>query len=476
MQSVSPRWWVALFVILVSGICMAATKPVRKPVPQYRTWTDASGSHTTRAAFVEVDEENVKLRKPDGTIISISLERLSKADQEWIAKQKPKVSAQVAEWPTFLGPNHDGKSPDKGLLKEWPSQGPPLAWKVNNIGTGYSSVTVAGGTVYVTGEIAEHLVLFAYDMAGHPKWRVDHGPDHWKQWPGSRASVTVDGDLLYLLGSTGGLGCYEAQTGRRKWTHTAQEFGGQPGNWGYAETVLIYENLAIFKPGGRNFMVAFDKINGRPVWTSQGVSAGPEYSSCIPIPSQDVPMIVTGSKQGLVCVNARNGAPLWSNPFAAGNTANCPTPAFSDGYVFWANGYNAGCVCVKLGPGGKASEAWQNRDMVCHHGGYVIDNGHIYGNHQNGWACLELATGKKVWDEKGVGKGSLCWADDMLYLFGEKSGEVALATCSPQGLSIKGKMKVAGDDLPSWAHPVVIGGQLFLRYGPNLYCFDVKVK
>ena len=89
------------------------------------------------------------------------------------------------------------------------------------------------------------------------------------------------------------------------------------------------------------------------------------------------------------------------------------------------------------------------------------------------WKCLDLKTGEKKWSERAVGKGSLCWADGMLYLFSEENGQAALATCSPEGLQIKGQVKVDGEG-PSWAHPVVIGGRLYLRYDKNLYCFDVK--
>jgi outer membrane protein assembly factor BamB len=72
-----------------------------------------------------------------------------------------------------------------------------------------------------------------------------------------------------------------------------------------------------------------------------------------------------------------------------------------------------------------------------------------------------------------VGKGSLCFADGMLYLFSESGGQAGLGTCSPSGLELKGKVKVEGKG-PSWAHPVVINGRLYLRYDDNLYCFDVK--
>ena len=74
-----------------------------------------------------------------------------------------------------------------------------------------------------------------------------------------------------------------------------------------------------------------------------------------------------------------------------------------------------------------------------------------------------------------MGKGSLCWADDMLYLYNEKDGTAGLATCTPTGLEMKGTFRVEGES-QSWAHPVVAGGRLYLRYDDNLYCFDVKAK
>jgi outer membrane protein assembly factor BamB len=120
-----------------------------------------------------------------------------------------------------------------------------------------------------------------------------------------------------------------------------------------------------------------------------------------------------------------------------------------------------------------AQEAWTTKDMVCQHGGYIIHEGHIYGNNEGGWSCIELATGKTVWQERAVGKGSVCFADEMLYLFAENGGRAGLATCSPDGLEMRGEFSVEGEE-KSWAHPVVIGGRLYLRYADNLYCFDVR--
>jgi len=385
------------------------------------------------------------------------------------------VSAAEAEWPGFRGANRDGKSPDTGLLKEWPAEGPALLWTNSGIGKGFSSVAVSGGTIFTSGDVDDKLTLFALDMDGNVKWKSEAGPAWTRSRPGARSTPTVDGGNVYLLSGSGVLGCYDARNGAPKWSRNAAEFGGRPGGWGYAESPLIYRDSVIFKPGGARCIVALDKNTGAEIWTSRGYAAGPEYSSCLAFSHGNTPMVVTGTKAGIVCLEARSGEVLWSNSFCADNTANCPTPAYSDGHVFWANGYGAGGICMRLESGGKASVAWTTKDMACHHGGYVIDNGYIYGDNGRGVSCLDLETGELKWRHRAVGKGSLCWADGMLYLFSEKDGQAALATCSPEGLEIRGMVKVDGEG-PSWAHPVVIGGRLYLRYDTNLYCFDVTGK
>ena len=388
-------------------------------------------------------------------------------------------AAAEGEWPCFHGPNRDAKSPDKGLLKEWPAGGPPLLWKYDGIGKGFSTVSVSGGMIYTTGDVGDRFVVFAFDMDGKPKWKIDHDVAWTKSSNlGARSTPTIDGGNLYIESGNGVVGCYDAKTGAKKWTRPLSEFGGKPGGWGYAESVLILGNLAIVTPGGKNCIVALNKTTGQPAWASTGFSAGAQYGGCLPFAFQNVPLIAAGTQAGLVCVDARSGALLWSDNFSANNTANCPTPAYADGHVFWANGYGKGGICMKLaGAGGKvaAQQAWTTKDMICHHGGYIIDNGYIYGNHEGGWSCLDLKTGEKKWNERGVGKGSILWADGMLYLFGESGGKVGLATCSPTGMQMKGQFSVAGSG-PSWAHPVVIGGRLYLRYDANLYCYDVKAK
>ncbi|MBM4037324.1 MAG: polyvinylalcohol dehydrogenase [Planctomycetes bacterium] len=379
------------------------------------------------------------------------------------------------DWPGWRGPNRDGKSLETGLLKEWPDGGPKLLWQVNDIGVGFSSVAVTGGTVYISGDKGGKLVVFALDLEGKQKWQAEHGekcggPD------GSRSTPVIDGGLLYIINGAGLIGCYDAKTGDKKWTREMKEFGGRRPGWSYSESVLIYKNLAIVTPGGPSCIVALDKATGEKVWASEGFNGGAQYGSCIAFTFEGVPLIVNGTHGGIVGVDARDGKVHFSDNWSAGNTANCTTPVYADGHVFWSNGYGKGGVCLKLkADGGKVSaeRAWTT-DFASHHGGYIVKDGYIYGD-TGRVACLDLKTGEKKWQAQGMGKGSLCYADGMLYLFGEGGGRAALATCSPEKMEIKGQVTVKGPgNVRSWAHPVVAGGRLYLRYDTNLYCFDVK--
>lgn len=389
----------------------------------------------------------------------------------------PALYADTGNWSCWRGPNRDGKSPATDLLKEWPQGGPDLLWSLDNLGDGFSTVSIADKVIYTSGDVDGNLILYAVNMNGSIKWKTPVDEAWIKNFPGARATPTIDKDKIYILSGHGKILCLHTDDGEKIWFKDLRALGGKSGGWGYSESVLIHGDKAVVKAGGNHFMIAFDKNSGDIQWKSEGFKAGPEYSSCVPFTFQNVPLIMTGSRSGIVCVAAHSGKIVWSNDWCAGNTANCPDPVYSDGLVFWSNGYGKGGICLRMEiSDGEfvAREAWKTKDLICHHGGYIIHKGYIYGNHNNGWTCLDLKTGKVIWKKKAIGKGSICFADEMLYLFNEK-GEAALATCSPEGIEIKGAFKVEGTHR-SWAHPVVIGGRLYLRYANNLYCFDIKAR
>ncbi len=214
-----------------------------------------------------------------------------------LAAAEKEAPAPATDWPGWRGPNRDGKSPDTGLLKEWPAGGPKLLWQADDIGKGYSSVAVSGGTVYITGDDEGKLRLFAFDLDGKKKWTVDVEPAWRGDHPGARATPTIDGGKLYLETAGGLVACLDAKSGKRIWSkHLVRDFGGGVPGWGYAESVLIYHNLAIVKPGGRNCLVALEKDTGAVKWMSKGFAGGAEYSSCIAVPYQNAHLVLTGTR------------------------------------------------------------------------------------------------------------------------------------------------------------------------------------
>jgi len=331
--------------------------------------------------------------------------------------------------------------------------------------------------VYTTGLIDDQLVISAFDIGGRLRWQVPHGPGWVRNHRGSRGTPAIDDGRLYLISGLGLLGCYDARTGRRQWAVDVPEtFQTKVGRWGCSESVLVYETLAIVTPGGRQCIVALDKRDGRTVWTGRAGATPAAYSSCIAFTHQDVPMIVNLMARSLVCVSAEDGRLLWQNERAASAPPGCPTPVYSNGYVFAASGNGNGGVCLRLSVTdgrGRATPVWDTKDMDCHHGGFVIVDGHIYGNHKRGWSCLDLETGEQKWWARGVGKGSICYADGMLYTYGEIGGRIALVVASPDGFSQVSTFRVPGRR-QSIAHPVVTGGTLYLRYDDTLYAYDVR--
>jgi outer membrane protein assembly factor BamB len=254
------------------------------------------------------------------------------------------------------------------------------------------------------------------------------------------------------------------------------DFNGKSSEWGYSESPLVMGEKLIVTPGGGSCLVALNKKTGEKIWASSGLNDQADHASGIAVEVEKRPVIIQSLAGGMVGIDAADGKFLWRCKRAVGGAA-CATPVHADGFAFAATGYNNGGACVKLAvEDGKvtAKQLWDTKEMVCHHGGYVIHEGHIYGNHNNGWSCLDLKTGEKKWFEKGVGKGSICYADGMLYTLGE-NGRMGLVEATPTGFVSKGEFKLRPKN-HAWANPVVSGGRLYLRLDATLYCYDVRAE
>ncbi|NCY02677.1 MAG: alcohol dehydrogenase, partial [Planctomycetia bacterium] len=123
-------------------------------------------------------------------------------------------SSPESGWPQFRGPRRDGVSTERGLLAEWPAEGPRVLWSADGLGRGYSSPVIVGSRIYLTGDVEGELRLWAMDREGKRLWEQKHGLAWMQPYPGARATPTYSAGRLYLLNAHGRLGCFEAESGK----------------------------------------------------------------------------------------------------------------------------------------------------------------------------------------------------------------------------------------------------------------------
>ena len=387
------------------------------------------------------------------------------------------MAQTAALWPQWRGPNRDGISKETGLLKQWPAEGPPLAWKVTGAGRGYSSFSISNGKLYTMGLRGDREFVVAFDVAsGKEAWATAHGSAFRNdRGDGPRGTPTVDGDRVYALGGDGDLSALDARTGKIIWTkNVLKEFGGSNITWGISESPLVLGNKLLVNPGGPNAsIVALNKADGSVIWKSQSDRAG--YSSGIPVEINGATQVVFFTSERVVGLDSKEGHLLWGYSRPSNNVANVATPIVRANRVFISSDYGAGGGVVEIKPDNKAQEIWFTKDMRNHHSSSVLIGDYLYGFSSAILTAIKFDTGEIAWRDRSVGKGSLVYADGHLYCFSE-NGVVGLVEASPAGYKEKGRFRIPQDSLPTWTHPVVAGGRLYLRDQDTIYAFDVKEK
>ena len=390
--------------------------------------------------------------------------------------------APAGDWPQWQGPDRNGVSKESGLLSQWPATGPQLLWMNSNLGIGYGSIAVKGERIFVQASNRKQSLVISLNRAdGRPVWSKPLGlAGDNDRGSGPRGTPTVDGDLLYVLTESGDLACLKTADGAIVWQRNIlKEFRARNIPWLISESPLVDGNHVIVTPGGRNAtLVALDKMTGNTVWTSMGLSDEAGYASPIAADVQGVRVVMTLTGSAGVGVRASDGKLMWRYPRVANNTANIATPIFRENKVFYTSNYGTGGALLELTAQGgdvKAREVYFTSDMQNHHGGVVLVNGYLYGFNNLILTCLDFATGKTMWRNRSVGKGSLVYADGHLYIQSEDN-VVGLAEATPSGYKETGRFTIKDQGLPSWAHPVVSGGMLYIRNQGILAAYNIKAK
>jgi outer membrane protein assembly factor BamB len=392
------------------------------------------------------------------------------------------AAVQAADWPQWQGPDRTRISKETGLLKEWPTGGPRLVWTANNLGTGYGSMAVAGDRVFLQGARGANSVVIALNRPdGKEVWSKPLGPIETRmrtpQGAGPRGTPTIDGDRMYVLTENGDLACLKTD-GSPVWQlNIVKEFGGSQLQWMISESPLVDGPHVVVSPGGPGAgMVKLDKMTGKTVWTSKELGDTAAYSSITVADVQGVRTYMTFTAQAGVGVRASDGKLMFRCKKAANGVANIATPIFYDNKVFFTSGYGAGAGLLDLtAKNGEviANEVYHTTNMKNHHGGVVLVDGYVYGFNDLILTCLEFGTGKLMWRDRSVGKGSVTYADGHLYVQSENN-MVGLAEASPAGYREKGRFEIPDKGQMSWAHPVISDGRLYVRNQDTLLVYDIK--
>jgi outer membrane protein assembly factor BamB len=378
-------------------------------------------------------------------------------------------------------------------LKSWPAAGPNLLWSNLELGKGYSSPSFGANTIYITGLSGNDDILYGLSMDGKTLWKTLMGRAWKGSNPESRSTPTVEGNKVYTCSGNGDLACIDGTNGKVIWSYKASELNkGSYGTWGIAESLLIDGDKIYFSPGGpETMMIALNKTTGNIIWKSVSLNDMPGYVSTILINYAGKKMVIGVSLGHIFGVDATNGEILWKVPHEQSSDPNlrqwdlikCTTPLFEDGMVYVTGGYDTGGMMIKIGYDAKSAKVvWTDPVLDNHHGGVVLVNGYIYGsnwinNNTGNWCCIDWKTGKKMWEQAWMCKGSIISAEGMLYIYEERKGNVGLLKATPEKFDLVSSFKVnQGEAGPYWAHPVIHHGILYLRHTNALMAYNIKAK
>ena len=235
-------------------------------------------------------------------------------------------------------------------------------------------------------------------------------------------------------------------------------------------------------------MVALNKTDGSLVWKTKSLGGAKAYASPVLINHNGKDMVLAQTSENIIGINPLNGEILWSynliqyHERSQGKGAQTNPPIYTMAKFLSPAAMIIREYCFHLHDDGKSVRLkWKNETIDTHHGGVVLVDGNLYGsNWQNNakgrWTSVNWETGKTNWEQDWHNKGSIIYADGMLYLYEEKSGNVALVKPDAEKLNIISTFKIEDGAGPHWAHPAIYDGRLFIRHGDALMVYDVTEK
>ncbi len=382
------------------------------------------------------------------------------------------------DWPQFRGVQRDGISAETGLADSWPASGPKELWRIP-LGEGFSGISVVGDRLYTlfaaTEGEAQIEVAAAFDVAtGKELWRTRLGERFDNEFgDGPRATPTVNGDTVYVLGSRGDLAALSASDGKARWKTSLPElFGCEVPTFGFSTSPLADGDQLVVEAGGRDgkAYAALNIKNGKVKWTFG--DGRPGYNSPLKVEMNGKTRYVYVNGQNLACID-RTGKEVWKHEWPEGETHAIPVRV-APNRLFASGAEGVGGRMFEVeesGDGGSAKEVWQTNRVRTHFNAAVLQGDHLFGFDNATLKAISVEDGSMTWGKRGLGKGSLVAADGKLYVLTDR-GKLLLVEATSKGYSEKGSVQAL--EGKCWTAPSLSSGRLFLRNHDELVAYDIK--
>jgi len=382
------------------------------------------------------------------------------------------MTALAADWPQLLGPQRNGVVPGTITLKN-----AKLAWK-KDVGAGFSSPVVAGGKLILHHRNGANETVECLNAAtGERIWKLDYATTYRDDFgfdEGPRGTPAVAEGKVYTFGAEGVLHAIDLNTGKKLWrVDTHPRFKIDKQFFGDAASPLVGDAVYV-NVGGAGGVAAFDKGSGNVLWTATTDEAG--YSSPVFATIGNKQLILCFTRAGLVALEP-GGKIVFLFPWRSRSHAsvNAALPVVSGNLVFLSASYNTGATLLDVS-GAQPKQLWSSDEALSnHYATSVLKDGYLYGFHGRqefgqSLRCIELKTGKVMWNTDGFGAGSVTLVGDRLLVVRE-NGEAIVAPATAEGFRPESK----GQLLPAVvrSYPAIADGRLFVRNEKTLAAYTV---
>jgi len=390
------------------------------------------------------------------------------------------VGLVAQDWPQILGPGRNGIYTGPPIVASFPRTGPPLLWK-RGVGAGFAGPAVAAGKLVLFHRVNNRETVEEMDAAtGKTIWTFDYATSYRDDFgfdEGPRAVPVIAGGRVFTHGADGWLHGLEFTTGKKLWAvDTRRVFDAPKGYFGVATSPLVDGDRVMVNVGGKTAgIVAFDVATGKTLWTSTSDEASYSAPVIADIAGQHTAVFFT--RTGLAAIDPANGNVRcqyrWRARMAA--SVNAAAPIVVNDQIFLSASYGTGAVLLQVA-NNAVKPIWSgDESMSNHYSTSVYKDGYLYGfegrqEFGQRLRCVELATGKVMWDVEDFGAGSLLIAGEALVIMRE-SGELALAPASPKAFRFASRAQLMPGVVR--AFPALADGRYFVRNERQLSAFDL---